>query len=67
MSLTGEAVSGLEKALVDVQVGQGDDDGVANAISEAFASAKLDISQHRIRRKIEETAAVALKEIEASV
>jgi hypothetical protein len=67
IGLSGEDVSALEKAVVEIQVEQGDDDAVATAIGTAFASANVGISQHRIRRKIEEFSAVALKQIEAGL
>jgi hypothetical protein len=63
IGLQGEAVRAYADALVAGQVGRDDDGSLARTLQEAFASAKLDISMHRIGRKIEETMALATQEI----
>jgi len=63
IGLQGEAASAYADALVAREVGQTDETSLARGLQEAFASAKLDISMHRIGRKIEETMAVATQEI----
>jgi hypothetical protein len=63
IGLQGEAARAYADALVAGQVGRGDDGSLARTLQEAFASAKLDISMHRIGRKIEETMALATREI----
>jgi hypothetical protein len=63
MGLEGEAAGAYADALVERQVGLADDASLARSLQEAFASAKLDISMHRIGRKIEETMALATQEI----
>jgi hypothetical protein len=62
IGLQGEAARAYADALVERQVGQADDT-VTGTLREAFAGAKLDISTHRIGRKIEETMARATQEI----
>jgi len=63
LGLDGEAARAYANALVAAQVGRVDDEALARSLHEAFASAKLDISTHRIGRKIEETMALATQEI----
>jgi hypothetical protein len=63
MGLEGEAAGAYADALVERQVGLADDASLARSLHEAFASAKLDISTHRIGKKIEETMALATQEI----
>jgi hypothetical protein len=63
MGLEGEAARAYADALVAREVGLADDASLARSLQEAFASAKLDISMHRIGRKIEETMALATQEI----
>ena len=63
IGLTGEAGSAYANALVEREVGQTDDGALAKTLAEALANAKLDMSAHRIRRKIEETMARATREI----
>ncbi|HEY1943463.1 MAG TPA: DUF1476 domain-containing protein [Roseiarcus sp.] len=60
----GEAARAYADALVAAQVGRGDDD-VAAALAHDFAAAGLDISAHRIGRKMAEAMAEAVAEIEA--
>ena len=71
MGLQGEAAAAYADALVERQVGLADDASLARSLHEAFASAKLDISTHRIGRKIEETMALAtqdeVKDLQAHV
>jgi hypothetical protein len=61
---TGEAAETYANALVAAQVGRGDDD-VAAAIAHDFAAAGVDISAHRIGRKMAEAMAEAVAEIKA--
>jgi hypothetical protein len=63
IGLQGETAQAYADALVERQVGQADDESLARSLHEAFASAKLEISTHRIGRKIEETMAHATREI----
>ena len=63
IGLEGEAARAYADALVERQVGRADDESLVHSLHEAFASAKLDISTHRIGRKIEETMARATREI----
>jgi hypothetical protein len=62
IGLQGDAARAYADALVERQVGR-PDESLAPTLQEAFASAKLDISTHRIGRKIEETMARATQEI----
>jgi hypothetical protein len=63
IGLQGEAARAFADALVADQVGRADDASLARSLHEAFVNAKLDISTHRIGRKIEETMALATQEI----
>jgi hypothetical protein len=63
IGLAGEAASAYAEALVARQVERSDDAALVETLHEAFANAKLDISRHRIGRKIEETMARATEEI----
>jgi hypothetical protein len=62
IGLQGEAVQAYADALVERQVGRADE-ALVPVLQETFASAKVDISTHRIGRKIEETMARATQEI----
>ena len=61
IGLEGEAARAYADALVERQVGRADDGSLARSLQEAFASAKVDISTHRIGKKIEETMARATR------
>jgi len=63
IGMDGAAARTYADALVERQVGDADDGALARSVAETFASAKLDISAHRIGRKIEETMARATREI----
>jgi hypothetical protein len=63
IGLEGEAARAYADALVERQVGRADDEALVRTLQEAFASAKLDISTHRIGKKIDETMARASQEI----
>jgi hypothetical protein len=63
IGLAGEAAQAYADALVERQVERADDESLARTLQDAFAGAKLDISTHRIGRKIEETMARATREI----
>ncbi len=60
----GEAAEAYADALVAAQVGRGDDD-VAAALAHDFAAAGVDISAHRVGRKMAEVMAEAVAEIKA--
>ena len=53
------------KALVDAQVEKTDDGALFESLHEEFKSAGVEMSDHRIRRKMEETLAKARKDIAA--
>ncbi len=61
---TGEAAEAYANALGAAQVGRGDDD-VAAALAHDFAAVGVDISAHRIGRKMAEAMAEAVAEIKA--
>ena len=63
IGLQGDAARAYADALVERQVGRSDDEALVPMLQETFASAKVDISTHRIGRKIEETMARATQEI----
>jgi len=63
IGLHGEAARAYADALVERQVGLADDETLVPTLQEAFAGANVDISTHRIGRKIEETMARATQEI----
>jgi hypothetical protein len=58
------AARGYAHDLVERQVEQPDDEALARALADDFAKAKLDISAHRVARKMEEAMARAILEIE---
>ncbi len=63
LGLAGAAATAYADALVASQVGEVDDEGLARALGAALATARPDLSAHRIRRKIEEATARAAKDI----
>jgi hypothetical protein len=63
MGLGGDAANAFAARLVEAQVGQADDESLAAALEQAFAGAKVEMSEHRIRRKISEATAAALAEV----
>jgi hypothetical protein len=63
IGLGGEAARAYADALVERQVGRADDESLVRTLQDAFASAKVDISTHRIGKKIEETMARATSEV----
>jgi hypothetical protein len=63
LGLTGDASKAYSDALIERQVERADDEALTQALADAFTKAKLDISRHRIARKMEQTMAQATKEI----
>jgi len=65
IGLEGGAAKAWADALVEREVGRTDEEALVETLAGTFANAKVDISTHRIRRKIEETMARATLEISA--
>lgn len=63
IGLEGEGARAYADVLVAREVERADDEALARTLAEAFRNAKLDMSAHRIERKIEETMARATREI----
>ena len=63
MGLGDDAAKTFASRLVEAQVGRADDESVEAALKAAFAGAKVDMSENRIRRQIRETAAAAIDDI----
>jgi hypothetical protein len=61
----GDAAKAHADALVEAQVGQGDDAALAAELGAQFSRAGIDLSPHRIARKIDEAMAQALDSIQA--
>ena len=61
---SGEAAQAYANALVAAEVGRGDDD-VAATLARDFAAAGVEMSAHRIRRKMAEAMAAATTNIQA--
>jgi hypothetical protein len=65
MGLSDEAAAAHADALVAEQVGPSDDRALAAELAAQFARAGVEISAHRIARKMEQALAQAVQEIEA--
>jgi len=65
MGLADEAANAFASRLVEAQVGRPDDESLVAALKQAFAEAKVQMSNNRIRRQISEATAAALDEIAA--
>jgi len=63
MGLDDEAAHAYATRLVEDNVGNDDDAALAKSLSEAFARAQKDVSEHRIGRTIEDLAERARTEI----
>jgi hypothetical protein len=63
MGLDDEAAHAYATKLVENNVGSDDDAALAKSLSQSFASAQKDVSEHRIQRTIEEMAERARTEI----
>jgi hypothetical protein len=63
MGLDSEAADAYATSLVADNVGKDDDEALGKSIAQAFARAQKEISEHRIRRTIEEMAERAKTEI----
>ncbi|MGD0188134.1 MAG: ATPase inhibitor subunit zeta [Roseiarcus sp.] len=61
----GEAATAHAVALVQAQVGRDDVGALAAELGAQFSRAGVDVSEHRIARRIEEATAQALEEIAA--
>ncbi len=61
----GDAAKAHADALVAAQVGRGDDAALAAELGAEFSRAGVDVSAHRIARKIEEAMAQALEGLQA--
>ena len=61
----GGAAKAHADALVAAQVGRGDDEALAAELGGEFSRAGVDVSPHRIRRKMEEAMAQAVEDIQA--
>lgn len=61
----GDAAKARAAALVEAQVGRSDDAALAAELGAEFTRAGVEISDHRIRRKIDEAMAQAVAEIQA--
>ena len=61
----GEAAKARAEALVQAQVGQGDDGALATELRGELWRAGVHISHHRIRRKMDQAMAQAVEGIEA--
>jgi hypothetical protein len=64
MGLSGEAAEKYAEEFVGAQVGAGDDD-VAAALKQDLAGANVDLSDHRLRKKIAEAMADAISSVKA--
>lgn len=65
LGLEGDAAKALAEALVAAQIGSADDEALVARLNDDFARAGIDVSAHRIRRKLDEAAAQALADIQA--
>ena len=61
----GDAAKARAAALVEAQVGRGDDAALAAELEGEFSRAGVDVSAHRIRRKMDEAMAQAVADIQA--
>lgn len=61
----GDAAKARADALVQTQVGRSDDEALAADLAGEFSRAGVEVSPHRIRRKIGEAMAQALADIQA--
>jgi len=61
----GEAATAHAVALVQAQVGRDDVGALAAELGAQFSRAGVDVSPHRIRRKMEEAMAQAVEDIQA--
>jgi hypothetical protein len=60
--LSGAEARDYARSLMQSRVGSDDDEDIVQAISLELSRAKVEISNHRIRRKITETMAAAVKD-----
>jgi hypothetical protein len=65
LGLSGEAARANADALVAEQVGRNDDRALAAELAGRFAGAGVEISAHRIARKIEQALAQAVEDVQA--
>ncbi len=65
LGLAGEEADAYARALVAAQVGSADEDGLFKTAQTRLAQAGVEMSDHRIRRQIAETAEQARAEIMA--
>jgi hypothetical protein len=63
LGLDSAAAAAYARELASRQVEQADDERLARELADAFASAKIEMSTHRISRKMEETMAAAVNEL----
>jgi hypothetical protein len=65
IGLRDDAANAFASRLVEAEVGRADDESVAATLKEAFAGAKVDMSENRLRRQIREMTAAAIDDIAA--
>jgi hypothetical protein len=61
----GDAAKARAAALVEAQVGRGDDAALVAELEGEFSRAGVEVSAHRIRRKMDEAMAQAVADIQA--
>jgi hypothetical protein len=65
LGLTGEAAERYVETLTRAQVETGDDERLFERLRADFAKAKVDLSDHRIRARMESALAEAIVEVQA--
>ncbi len=65
LGLTGDAGAAYVETLARAQVEAPDDERLFERLREDFAKAKVDLSDHRIRRRMETALAEAVAEVQA--
>ena len=65
LGLTGAAAEAYVEVLARAQVESADDERLFARLREDFANAKVEVSEHRIRRRMETALAEAVGEIQA--
>jgi hypothetical protein len=65
LGLTGAAAEAYVDALTKAQVESGDDERLFRRLCDDFTKAKVEVSDHRIRRRMETELAEAIAEVQA--
>lgn len=63
MGMTGQAAESYASTLLDLEVRGGRDDDIARKVREDLASSRIEMSDHAVRRRMEELAALAADQL----